>query len=299
MVDQKTLTPRGWIELLVLSCIWGGSFLSIRIALDEIGVLSSVAHRCGWAMLILWGIVAIRRLPLPRDPKIWGAFVGMGLLNNVIPFGLMAWGQLYIETGLTSIFNASTAIFGALVAALLFADERLTRRKIVGVCIGFAGVITVLGFDSLRSFDITSLAQLAVIGGTISYAFAGAWGRIHLGGLHPLVAAAGMLTASTAIMVPTAWIIEGPLTLALQTDTLLAIAYYAVIATALAYLFYFRGLASAGSSNVMLCTLMIAPIAVVLGAAVRHEQLPWNAYLGFALLACGLLVLSGRLLRRL
>ncbi|MCF6443253.1 DMT family transporter [Nereida sp. MMG025] len=299
MTEQKTLSGRAWAELVVLSLIWGGSFLSIRVALDEIGVLTSVAHRCGWAMLILWGVVALRRLPLPRSAGLWGAFLVMGLLNNIIPFGLMAWGQLYIETGLTSIFNASTAIFGALVAALVFADERLTRRKIIGVALGFAGVITVLGIDSLRSFNITSLAQLAVIGGTLSYAFAGAWGRIHLAGLHPIVASAGMLTASTLIMVPAAWVFEGPIRMDLQAGTWLAIGYYAVIATALAYVFYYRVLGMAGSANVMLCTLMIAPIAVVLGAVVRAEQLPWNAYAGFAILALGLLVLSGRLLRRL
>ena len=95
-----------------------------------------MAHRVLWAAILLWIVVLVMRLPLPKDPKIWGAFLVMGLLNNVIPFGLMSWGQLYIESGLTSIFNAATAIFGVIAAAIFFADERLTLRKTLGVCVG-------------------------------------------------------------------------------------------------------------------------------------------------------------------
>ena len=97
------MTGRAWAEMILLATIWGASFLAIRVALDEVPPLTSVAHRTGWAMLALWAVVAVMRLPLPRDPRIWLGFLGMGLLNNVIPFGLMAWGQLYNETGLTSI----------------------------------------------------------------------------------------------------------------------------------------------------------------------------------------------------
>lgn len=165
---QKTMSGRAWADLLILSLIWGASFLSVHVALADIGPLTSVAHRTFWAMLILWGYVAIRRLPLPRRPAIWGAFVIMGLLNNVIPFSLMAWGQLHIETGLTAIMNASTAIFGAITA---------------------------------------------------------------------------------------------------------------------------------GSGNLMLVTLLVAPVAITLGAVVLGEALPLRAYFGFALLATGLVVHDGRALK--
>jgi drug/metabolite transporter (DMT)-like permease len=247
----------------------------------------------------LWIYILLKRLPLPRGRLIWIGFVGMGLLNNVIPFSLMAWGQLHIPSGLTSIFNASTAIFGVLVAALLLGDERLSRRKAVGVAVGFAGVVTAIGADSLRDFDITSLAQLAILGGTLSYAFAGVWARNRLTGLAPQVAAAGMLTASTLIMVPLAWLIDGPIRLDLEPRTLFAIAYYALGATALAYLLYYRVLGLAGSGNLMLVTLLIAPIAILLGAVVLDETLAPNAYKGFALLAVGLLIIDGRLIDRM
>lgn len=296
---QKTISPQAWAALLMLSLIWGASFLSVRIALDEIGPLTAVAHRTGWAMLILWGYVLIRRLALPTGLRIWGAFLVMGLLNNAIPFSLMAWGQLHIETGLTSILNASTAIFGVIAAAVFFADERLTARKAIGVSMGFIGVSTAIGLESFKDFDIRSLGQLAVIGGTISYALAGVWARKTLGHLKPQVAAAGMLTGASVVTIPAAWLVEGPISLALQPQTWAAIAYYAVVATAIAYMLYYRVLAMAGSGNLMLCTLMVAPVAIVLGAIVLGEALPLRAYIGFAILAFGLLVLDGRLFKPL
>ena len=298
MIEQKTISSQAWLSLLALGSIWGLSFVSIRVALDEIGPLTSVAHRTFWAMIALWGVVWIMRLPLPRSPQVWGAFFIMGLLNNVIPFSLMAWGQLHIESGLTSILNASTAVFGVLVAALFFADERLSLRKGIGVTIGFIGVATAIGLENLRHFDVQSLAQIAVLAGTISYALASTWARKHLTGMSPQVAAAGMLTGSTVIILPITLIVEGPITLALQGDTIVAIAYYALVATAGAYLLYYRVLGLAGSGNLMLVTLLIPPVAIVAGAVLLGETLAPNAYIGFAILATGLLILDGRVMSR-
>ena len=299
MTVQKTISGRAWAEMLLLASIWGGSFLSIRIALDEIGPLTSVAHRTGWAMLALWAVVLVMRLPVPRSPRIWVGFLVMGVLNNAIPFALMAWGQLYIETGLTSILNASTAIFGVIAAAVFFADERITVRKGAGVAVGFVGVATAIGLENFRNFDLRSLAQLAILAGAVSYALAGVWARRFLGGLAPQIAAAGMLTGSTAITVPLALWFEGPITLDLQPSTIIAIGYYALIATAGAYLLYYRVLTVAGSGNLMLVTLLISPVAIILGALVRNESLGPNAFVGFALLALGLSILDGRVWARL
>lgn len=297
MTPQKTLSGRAWAELFLLALLWGASFLSIRVALDEIGVFSVVAHRVFWAALVLWAYVLLRGLPVPREPRIWGAFLVMGILNNAIPFTLMAWGQLHIATGLTSILNAATAVFGVVVAAIFFADERLSLRRMIGVCLGFVGVATAIGLDALARFDLRSLAQLAVLAGTLSYALASAWGRARLSGLAPQVAAAGMLTGSSLVMVPAALWLEGAPRLDLSPATVWAVAYYALAATALAYLLYYRVLAMAGSGNLMLCTLLIAPIAILLGALVLGEALRPQAYAGFALLALGLSVLDGRLWR--
>ena len=294
MTDQKSLSGRAWAEMLVLALIWGGSFLSIRIALDEISPLMSVAHRVTWAMLVLWVVVAVMRIPLPRNPRIWFAFLVMGLLNNVIPFVLMAWGQLHIESGLTSILNAFTAVVGVVMAALFFSDERLTPRKIIGVVLGFFGVSVAIGLENFKNFDLRSLAQLAVIGGTVAYAVAGVWARKNLVGMPPQLAAEGMLTGATVIMLPLVYFVEGLPTFDLQPRTLVAIGYYAVIATAAAYLLYYRVLAMAGSGNLMLVTLLVAPIAITLGAVVLGEKLSANAFVGFVILAVGLIILDER-----
>jgi len=299
MTDQKSLTGRAWAEMLVLALIWGGSFLSIRIALDEISPLMSVAQRVTLAMLVLWVVVAMMRIPLPRNPRIWFAFLVMGLLNNVIPFVLMAWGQLYIESGLTSILNAFTAVVGVVMAALFFSDERLTPRKIIGVVLGFFGVAVAIGLENFKNFDLRSLAQLAVIGGTIAYAAAGVWARKNLVGMPPQLAAAGMLTGATVIMLPLVYFVEGLPTFDLKPRTLVAIGYYAVIATAAAYLLYYRVLAMAGSGNLMLVTLLVAPIAITLGAVVLGEKLSANAFVGFVILAVGLIILDGRVWKAL
>ena len=171
MTLQKSLSPRAWAELTALSLLWGASFFSIRIALNEVTFLWTVVHRVGWAALILWAVVRWNGILLPRNPLVWGAFLVMGLLNNVIPFSLMAWGQLHIETGLTSILNASTAVFGIVVVTLFFADEKLTANRAIGVGLGFLGVATAIGLDALRQFDLRSLAQVAVLGGAMSVSY--------------------------------------------------------------------------------------------------------------------------------
>ena len=294
MTDQKTISGRAWAELTLLGLLWGGSFLSIRIALDEVGFVTSVAHRVFWATLVLWLYVWWRGLPVPRTPRIWFAFLVMGLLNNVLPFSLMAWGQLHIESGLTSILNAATAIFGILVAAMVFRDERLTTRRVAGVLLGFFGVAVAIGLENLLFLDLRSVAQLAILAGTISYALASSWARANLSDMPPQVAAAGMLTGSTLIILPAALWLEGAPSFVLQTDTVLAIAYFSLAATALAYLIFYRVLAMVGSGNLMLTTLIIPPIAILLGAWFLDETLNPRAYLGFALLALGLIVLDGR-----
>ena len=293
-----TMSQRAWAELLLLAGIWGASFFSIAIAQREIGPVTVVLHRVGWAALLLWAVVLAMRLPVPRGWRVWGALLLMGCLNNVIPFTLMSWGQTRIESGLVSIFNAMTAPLGVIVAALLLADERLTRRRLAGVLVAFAGALAIIGPDRLGALDPRALGQWAVLGGALSYALASSWAKLHLRGLPPPVAAAGMLTGSTAVMVPLVLVTEGVPSLDLAAPTWTAIAYYAVFATAGAYLLYYRVLAMAGAGNLMLVTLLIPPVAILLGWAFLAERLPPQAFGGFALIALGLAILDGRLFRR-
>jgi len=295
--DGIDMSTRAWGELLLLSAIWGGSFFSIAIALREMGPVTVVLHRVGWAAVLLWLVVAARGLSVPRGARVWGAFLVMGCLNNVIPFTLMSWGQIQIGTGLTAIFNAMTAVFAVLVAAMFLRDEPLNARRLGGVLLGFLGVVVIKGIDRLGALDPQSLGTYAVLAGALSYAFAGVWARRTLRGQPPEVAAAGMLTGSTVVMVPLVLGLEGVPTLALAAPTWGAIGYFAVLATAGAYLLYYRVLAMAGAGNLLLCTLIIPPIAILLGVAFLGETLTPQTLTGFALIAAGLAVIDGRLLR--
>lgn len=297
-VSGTDIPARAWAELLLLSMIWGAVFFSVAIALREMGPMTAVLHRVGWAAVLLWVIVLVRGLPVPREARLWGAFLVMGALNNVIPFALMTWGQIQIGTGLTAIFNAMTAPLAVLVAAIFLRDEPLSRRRLTGVLLGFAGVVVIKGPANLFALDPQSLGTYAVLTGALSYAFAGAWAKRTLPGQPPMVAAAGMLTGSTLLMIPLAILIEGVPTLALSADAWTAIAYYSVAGTAGAYLLYYRVLAMAGSGNLLLCTLIIPPTAILLGVAFLGETMTAQTLAGFGLIALGLAVIDGRVLRR-
>jgi drug/metabolite transporter (DMT)-like permease len=295
MTEQKIIGVWGWGGIALLSLIWGGAFLANRVALTEAGVATTVAVRVAGAAAILWTANLARGLPVPRRLGLWATFLLMGVINNVIPFSLIVWSQRSIDSGLAAILNASTAVMGVLVAAAAFRDERLTRRKGLGVALGFVGVVVVIGPDALHSFDITSLAQVAVLGASLSYAVAGILGRRVTRGLPPEVAAAGMLLGSSVVMVPAALVVDGWPSEAWSLPTWGALLYLAVMASAVAYLVFYRLLRSVGAGNTALTTLTIAPFAIVLGALTFGEALPLRAYEGFAVLALGLAILDGRL----
>lgn len=285
--------------LLALAAIWGATFLFAEIALREVPALTITLHRVVWALPVLALVVRLRGIAVPWSPRLWGGWLVMGALNNAIPFSLIFWGQTRIEAGLASILNATTAMTGAVVAGLLLVDERLTRRKVLGAALGLAGVGIIMGPGAVLALDPVNLAQLAVLGAGLSYAFAGVWGRTALAGQPPLLNALGMLAGSAVLMGPAALIVDGPPVLALSLSTWGALAGLSVLCTALAYGLYFAILARAGAANLLLVTLLIPPFAIALGALVLGERMAPEAWAGFAVIALGLLVTDGRLLRGL
>ncbi|PTV93995.1 EamA-like transporter family protein [Rhodobacter aestuarii] len=286
------LTPFVWMLLGALALIWGTSFLSNRAALEGAGVLTVVSFRVSGGALALWLYVALRRLPLPAHRGIWGRFLIMGALNNAIPFSLIVWGQQHIESGLAAILNASTALFGVLVASAVFADERLTVPRLAGVGIGFAGVVLAIGPEALSSFTLTSAGQWAVVGASLSYGFAGAYARFAIKGLVPEVAAAGMLTGGMIWLIPAMLLIEGVPSFDYATPVWVGIGWLALGCSAVAYLIYYRILALAGAGNLSLVTLLIPPVAILAGWAVYGERLGLLELAGFAVLAAGLWLLN-------
>ncbi|WP_435167702.1 DMT family transporter [Falsirhodobacter sp. 1013] len=297
-MEQRSLSPRSWVDLATVALFWGGSFLAIRLALDSTGPHWVVALRCLGAFVLLLAFIRWRGLRLPTDAQSWAGFMALGLFNNAIPFTLITWAELTVPSGLASIINASTAIFGVVIAAMVLADERLTPRRLAGVLVGFAGVVIVIGPSLLGQIDLTSVAQLALVGAALSYAVSGPIGRRVGQGLSPLVVATGMLGCSALITTVMAALVEGVPAVPTLTGGL-ALLYLAAPSTALAYLIYYRLLATAGAGNTSLVTLLVAPIAVLLGALVLDEVLPLRAFAGFAAIGLGLLILDGRLLSRL
>jgi drug/metabolite transporter (DMT)-like permease len=292
-IPQRHLSLKGWGLLILLALIWGGSFTANHVALAEMPVASVVAARVTGAALVLWAYIALARLPVPFSWRFARAALVLGVFNNIVPFSLIVWGQTHIASGLAGILNASTALFSVLVAAAVFPDERLGLRRLTGVLLGLMGVAVVIGPAALTHLDLTSLGQLAILGAGVSYAGAAAFGRQALKGIRPEVGAAAMLTASALIMLPAALILNGAPTLP-GPETLTALAYLAIVASALAYRLFYTVLQQAGAGNLGLVTLLIAPIAVLLGAALFHEALPPQAFAGLVLLTLGMVTLDGR-----
>lgn len=293
------LGPMDWGLLVLLSLLWGGSFLCVGIAVQELPVLTIIALRVSLAALVLWGIALFCGHQLPRGRKTWQAFLALGLLNNVIPFGLIVFGQQTIGAGLAAILNATTPLWTVLVAALFLADERFSKQKLFGVLLGLVGVIVMVGPDSLAGISRNLGAQLAVLGATLSYAFASVFGRRFAAAkISPLHTALGQVTASSFILVPLALMIDTPWASALPSQaTIFAILGLAVLSTAGGYLLFFNILERAGATNVSLVTLLIPPSAIAMGMLFLEETLQGIHFIGLALIILGLLSLQGRLFR--
>ena len=281
--------------MAALALIWGGSFVANRQALTGLPVLTIVALRVLGGAVALWLWVWLRGLPVPRGGRWVAACAVMGLLNNVVPFCLIVWGQTQIPAGLAGILNASTAVFAVLVAAAVFPDERLTPARALGVALGLGGVILAVGPRALAAFDLRSTAQLACLAAAVSYAISGAFARTALKGIRPEVSAAGMLTAASALLVPVALWHDGLPQAAPALPVLASLAYLSVAASALAYILFYAVLRLAGAGNLGLVTLLVAPVAIVLGALIFGERLTAGALAGFGLIALGLLVMDGRI----
>jgi drug/metabolite transporter (DMT)-like permease len=294
----QTMTLKAGILLTVLAAVWGGSFFFAEIALSALPPMTITLHRVFWAVPLLALIVRLKGYRFPRSPRIWGAYLVMGALNNAIPFSLIFWGQTQIDSGLASVLNATTAMFAAVVAGVLLKDEPLTRNKLLGAGLGIGGVAFIMGPAAIAEFNPANLAQIAVLGATLSYAFAGVWGRVTLAGQPPLVNAFGMLAGSTVLMLPLVLLTDGVPETDLPTQVWFALIGLVVLSTVLAYALYFAILAMAGAANLLLVTLLIPVFAISLGVMFLGETMDPGTWVGFAIIGLGFAVTDGRLFRK-
>jgi drug/metabolite transporter (DMT)-like permease len=287
-----------WGILLALALIWGVAFIFIKVAVTHVDPLTYVWLRLSIAAAALWLMLRWRgeRLKLPL--AVWGAILVLALFNNMIPFALFGWGQQRIASGLASILNATTPIWGVIVAHLWTRDERVTPAKILGVLVGFAGVATMIGPDLLFNGNGTVMAQLACLTAALCYALAGVWARRFKElGVPPIKVAAGQLIVGAIVMAPIALAIDQPWLRPLPPlEAWGAIIALALFCTALGYVLYFKLIETAGATNALLVTLLVPPTAILMGGLIFGERLTSGQLSGFGIIAIGLALIDGRVL---
>ncbi|TWB61233.1 drug/metabolite transporter (DMT)-like permease [Rhizobium sp. ERR 922] len=298
---QKTATrpmsANDWGQLLLLRALWGGSFFFARIAVAEIPPLALVLYRVSIAALVLHVWLRLRNISFAPAIARSASFLGLALLNNVIPFSLIFSGQTEIGAGLASVLYATTPLWTVLVANLLTADEKLSASKLAGVALGIGGAAIMIGPGLFANLGGPTWAKLAVIGAAISYAFAAVFAK-RFRDIKPVVVAAGQLTASTIVMIPIVLLLYDPgEIISTNISIWLAIGTLAIVTTAFAFILYFNLIASAGATNASLVTLLVPASAIILSAAFLGERLEPYEFLGLALIVSSLVVVDGRLLR--
>lgn len=297
MNNYQTMGMREWGLLVGLSIIWGGSFFFSKIALVELPTFTIVLLRVGLGAGGLFIYLKATRRPIPTSLHVWSAFFIMGLLNNLLPFSLIVWAQTEIPSGLASILNATTPIFSILVAHTFTSDEKMSTLKVVGVLLGLAGVSVLLEPHLANLYTATSLALLACLGAALSNGIAGVFGRRFRKLQIPAATVAFGQTLATSIMLlPISLIFDRPWLLSFpSTPVFLALLALGLVSTALAYIIFFHILAVGGALNGALVTLLIPVSAILLGFFFLGETLEVRHFLGMAFIACGLVVLDGRL----
>lgn len=295
------MTPVEWGLLFVLGGFWGCTFFFNEIALRELPPFSIICFRVGLASLILWLIVWMRGVAVPREPDVWIALTVMAAINSAIPFFLIAWGQVHITGGLASILIATSPLFAVVAAHYCTQDEGLTPGKIIGVIAGLVGVVFLLGPELLGDLGSDLLGQLSVLGAAICYAGSAIYGRRFAArGVSPIIVATGQMSMATVLLLPFALVVDQPWTLANPGLPVWgAVLSLAVLSTSFAYLIYFRILARAGAINILLVNFLVPVSALLLGILVLGETLTTEQVIGVEFIVVGLITIDGRILRRL
>lgn len=285
-----------WLVLLFLALIWGGAFFFIGVAVRHVPPLTYVWLRVTIGAAGLWSYLMIRRERIRLPKEVWGSILLLAILNNALPFALFGWSQTHIASGLASILNATTPIWGVVVAHFLTSDERMSRRKLAGVLLGFGGVALMIGPSLLSNIGSSGLAELACVAAALSYALAAVWARrFKRQGISPFSVTTGQLTAGALLMFPLSMIADRPWTHPLPpASAWAAIVALALLCTALGYVLYFRLIDHAGATNALLVTLLVPPVAIVLGAMFLGETLAPQDFAGLGLIALGLAAIDGR-----
>ncbi|MCP1199725.1 DMT family transporter [Notoacmeibacter sp. MSK16QG-6] len=294
----QTMTVAQWMQLILLSLIWGGTFILTVPALEGFAPIALVAWRLTIAalnlLLVCWLLHISLRPLLSHGPRL----IMLAALNNAVPFFLISTGQTVIGAGMASIFNSTTPLWTALIAAFLLRNETLRGLKLFGILTGILGVAVLLGPAAVAGLGGPPWAMACLVGAAISYGFGANLAR-GLDDLPPILIATGQCLCSSILVMVTALVTVGPD--GMVTDNGSAIASVFVIGTLMtagAYLLYFNLISKAGATNGSLVTILIPVSAVLAGMALFGEEMTVNGWMGFALISFGLLMIDGRLFKK-
>ena len=293
--QQSGMTSYEWGLLLLLSAIWGGSYYFFAILIKELPVFTIVFLRVFLATAALWIVVLATGLKPPNTWASWKNYFVMGLLNNVIPFSLIVWGESKVAPGLGAVLNATTPFFTVLVAHAFTTNERLSWNRLTGAFVGLLGVAGLVGFDAIGKLGGDFWYQMMFVAASVLYAFSAIWAK-RFSNMPPLVNAASQTAASSAMLLPLMLIFDQPWTLHMpSTLAIYSQLGLSLLCTAVAYILFFTIIKRAGATNISLVTFLVPISAMILGAAFLSEHITSSHILGMAVIGIGLALIDGRI----
>src|SRR6266540_260993 len=241
-----------WLVFIALGGMWGSSYLFIKIGVETLAPFTLVALRLGIGLAVLATVVTIAHEPLPRSPRIYGHLLVMAVINIVLPFWLITTAEQHVDSAPAAILNATVPLFVIVIAALFLRDEPITVNRLVGLGVGFAGVVilTSKGLGSLGSADLTG--EIALIGSAISYAAGAVYAKRNVHGLRPMIPALFQVGFAFVIAATLVVLTERPCASGLREDALFAVVWLGVFGSGVAYLAYFRLLGRWGATRASL-----------------------------------------------
>jgi drug/metabolite transporter (DMT)-like permease len=293
------MANKDWLLVLLLGLFWGSSFFFVEVLLKYLSPFIIVYLRVCIASIFLILFIYIKGVKFQFTFNNFFNLFIMSILNNIFPFLLITFGQQSTSGGLASILNANTSFVAIILASLFLPLERLSLNRVLGVSIGILGVVIAIGYQNIFQLKNDDLGKYLIIIATISYGFAGVWGKLRLNNLSPIIAATGMLTISTIILTPYAITNHLVEIYSLNFYIFKYAFIFAIICSVFAYFLYFKILESAGAGNLLICTIIIPPSSIFLNAFFLDQNITTNEYLGLIIIILGLIILDGRLFKKI
>ena len=285
------MKPKHWFVFITLGVIWSSSFLWIKIAVQELGPVTVVSYRSLFGVLFAGGIVILRRLQWPRGWRAWFPFVVLGATNIAIPIFLITWGEQYIDSAVAAILNATVPLFALLIAHFMLQDDRMTVNKVVGVLIGFVGVVFIMGKDISISQN-SALGQLAVIVASMFYAFSGVYARKNTTHVEGIVRGASPLVSAAVFMGAASFVVENPVQVPALPITWIALLWLGILGSGVAFMMLYYLFHEIGPTRTSMITYIFPVGGVILGVLFLDELLTWQLIAGTVLIIVSLIVVN-------